>query len=125
MLQEIGWKHDDFDWVWVDTATEDELYSLMLMESLQSWNLESGARGGVMRARMTSRGVLHVWMHHIVSDEWSMRVMEEDLLGNASSRSVVAALEMWEFAEWEWELLQRECESMASHRWLFLTRSWQ
>ena len=49
-------------------------------------------------------GHLQLSMHHIVTDEWSMQVIRRELQSDYQSASPV--LQLWEFANWEWSMLQ-------------------
>jgi acyl-coenzyme A synthetase/AMP-(fatty) acid ligase/acyl carrier protein len=113
LLQEVGCRSDEFDWRWSQISSEDEAVLWLSHESHRAWDLESGEAGGMLRARGSSDRRLRVWMHHVLGDEWSMRVMQDDMRQpgeDATSRS----LQMWEFAEWEWGLLQRDGEAMSA-----------
>jgi acyl-coenzyme A synthetase/AMP-(fatty) acid ligase len=116
VLQEVGWKDDEFDWQRTAVEGEAEARAALVHDALQAWDLESGRAGGVMRVRATEN-TLVVWMHHILADEWSMQVLDEDFgkaCGSQGELEVWAeSAQLWEFAEWEWEVLQREGAAMS------------
>jgi hypothetical protein len=116
VLQEIGWKNDEFDWQWTAVESEAEASAALSSDAKRGWDLESGV--GVVRVRATSVGgsaMVAVWMHHIVGDEWSMDVLRQDFKIAASGGvELQSSKQLWEFAEWEWELLQREGEAMSA-----------
>ena len=60
--------------------------------------------------------MIDVWMHHIVSDEWSMGIIASELVRVQADRqtSLGGVGQLWEFAEWEWEMLESEGPSMAT-----------
>ena len=74
------------------------------IEDLHKWNLEDGSE--LLRvSRFNS--IAFLFIHHILIDEWSWKMIQ---IGQAQEKAPLT--QMWEFAEWEWELLQREGETM-------------
>jgi non-ribosomal peptide synthetase component F len=88
-----------------------------------SWDLEAGE--GLMRVKVAAwdewqSAAVMLLMHHMIGDEWSMQIVEDDLQKAWSGQwGVVDALvptarslEMWEVAEEEAQMLQERGEEM-------------
>ena len=128
VLQEVGWSAErEMEWEWSEVASRDEAAAVRGSVGGRTWQLESGEKGGVVRVSgvrwgggggggvegegmKEARATIDVWMHHIVSDEWSMSVIVRELgdRRRGEREQCQAVGQMWEFAEWEWEVVERE-----------------
>jgi acyl-coenzyme A synthetase/AMP-(fatty) acid ligase len=116
----------------LDVANVDSEADAKLLEWMEglssSWDLERG--DGLMRATAVlwrgagqteaTAAALMLVMHHIIGDEWSMQVVEQDLhrawtqneAPHVDSIRANSTLEMWDVAELEAQLLQERGDEM-------------
>jgi hypothetical protein len=52
VLQEMGWRDDEFDWQWTAVESEAEARAALSSDAIAGWDLESGV--GVVRVRASS-----------------------------------------------------------------------
>ena len=100
VLQEIG---GEVELEWSSNDEDDCCLGLM------AWDLESGSG---LRVRGWKKAV---YMHHVMTDEWSMGVVKREMCSSGKNTSSRVVGQMWEFAEWEWEMLERDGDEM--RRW--------
>jgi len=118
LLQEVGGSSADPIYDQFEVGTAQEVVCVTTM-NWGSWNLENGdgvARVSEIRFSEEDRVILQVAMHHIIMDEWSSRVIQEELKeeyqrakGNASLQAIEMSVvgQFWEFAEFEASFLER------------------
>jgi non-ribosomal peptide synthetase component F len=112
LLQEVG-AEVSWEW-WGAVEREEEGWAGVRAVGRTAFNLESGEVGGVLRVR-SWEGETWVVVHHILVDEWSMRVVEGELRAELRGEAVEAKTEVEDcfgFAEWEREVLEERGEEL-------------
>jgi acyl-coenzyme A synthetase/AMP-(fatty) acid ligase len=107
VLQEIGPNGDVIDYAFVEGVSDVEVSAY---ETSQPWNLELGR---LLRARGVGyhgdgSASLILAFPHIIADEWSCMILIEDLRHRTRQEDRDNSLQFWEFAHFEWAVLERE-----------------